>query len=477
MSTAVSDIPVADGSPVQGEVLSADLQKVGAALTEYSKVDAGLAQLRQTYGAVIYDVKTTAGMDAARKARLAVREPRYRVEEIRKSAKAPLLALGKQIDGEAKRITAALLEIETPIDEQIRAEETRRETERKAKEDAERARVLAIQTKLAKLQSLPEAYTSALAPAKLAEIIAQLEGGLTFDYQEFADAAEALRQAALVALRAAHIEALERVEREAAAEAERAADEARRAAERAAEEARIREERARLEAEQAEADARMKAERERMEAERARIEAEQRRNAEIDLRIRALAGPQHLTATDAPILIRQALETIEDAQLSAEDYGDRIEEARAARLAGLRRLRELLAAAMEHRAEQERLAQQRAEQEALAKAQAEREAEIARKEQEQASADAERKWLAEQEAKKEAERKAEAERIERERQEREAEQARRRAESGEQFLRMSAEDIVRWIASELGCERIIVAERFAEIPREDWLALTQEVPK
>ena len=137
MSTAVSDIPVADGSPVQGEVLSADLEKVGAALTEYSKVDAGLAQLRQTYGAVIYDVKTAAGMDAARKARLAVREPRYRVEEIRKSAKGPLIALGKQIDGEAKRITAALLEIETPIDEQIRAEETRRETERKAKEDAE----------------------------------------------------------------------------------------------------------------------------------------------------------------------------------------------------------------------------------------------------------------------------------------------------------------------------------------------------
>ena len=71
VSTAVSDIPVADGSPVQGEVLSADLEKVGAALTEYSKVDAGLAQLRQTYGAVIYDVKTAAGMDAARKARLA----------------------------------------------------------------------------------------------------------------------------------------------------------------------------------------------------------------------------------------------------------------------------------------------------------------------------------------------------------------------------------------------------------------------
>ena len=472
MSTAESQVIAAP----EGELLSADLQKVGAALTEYSKVDAGLAELRKTYGAVIYDVKTTAGMDAARKARLAVREPRYRVEEIRKSAKAPLLALGKQIDGEAKRITAALLEIETPIDEQIRAEETRRETERKAKEEAELARVLAIQTKLAKLQSLPEAYTSALAPAKLAEIIAQLEGGLTFDYQEFADAAEALRQAALVALRAAHIEALERVEREAAAEAERAADEARRAAERAAEEARIREERARLEAEQAEADARMKAERERMEAERARIEAAQRRNAEIDQRIRALSGPAYLTATDSPVLIDQVLGQLADATLTEADYGERLGEAQEARKAGVTRLQALWKAALAHKEEHERLARQRAEQEELARAQAEREAEIARREREQEAAEAERKWLAEQEAQKEAERKAEAERLERERQEREAEQARRRAESGEQFLRMNAEGIVRWIASELGCERIIVAERLAEIPREDWLALTQEVP-
>ena len=448
-------------STAESEVLSADLEKVGAALTEYSKVDAGLAELRQTYGAVIYDVKTAAGMDAARKARLAVREPRYRVEEIRKSAKAPLLALGKQIDGEAKRITAALLEIETPIDEQIRAEEARRETERKAKEEAELARVLAIQTKLAKLQSLPEAYTSALAPAKLAEIIAQLEGGLTFDYQEFADAAEALRQAALVALRAAHIEALERVEREAAAEAERAADEARRAAERAAEEARIREERARLEAEQAEADARMKAERERMEAERARIEAAQRRNAEIDQRIRVLSGPAHLTATDSPDLIDQALGSLTDAPLTEADYGERLPEAEQARKAGVERLQALWRAASAHKDEQQRLTQQRAEQEEREREQAARQADIERREREQREAEEQRKA----QLKAELDRKAA-----------EAAQERKRQEAAEALRRriseLTAEDIVRWIASELGCEWGPVAARIAAIPHQDWIALT-----
>ena len=461
MSTAESEV-------IQTEVPapSADLDKVSTALAEYSKVDAGLADLRQTYGGVLYDVATPAGLDAARKARLAVREPRYRVEEIRKSAKAPLLALGKQIDGEAKRITAALLEIETPIDEQIRAEETRRETERKAKEDAERARVLAIQTKLAKLQSLPEAYTSALAPAKLAEIITQLEAGLTFDYQEFSDAAEALRQFALVALRQAHVEAIEREEQEAAAEAASAAEEARLAAERAAEAARIA-------AEQAAAEERLREERAKLEAE----QAEQRRNAEIDQRIRALSGPAHLTATDSPLLIDQAVAQLADATLTEADYGERLAEAQEARKAGVTRLQALWKAALAHKEEQERLARQRAEQEELARAQAEREAEIARREREQEAAAAERKWLAEQEAKKEAERKAEAERIERERQEREAEQARRRAAIIAQLSKMTAEDIVRWIASELGCEWSIVAARLAEIPREERLALTQEVPK
>ena len=81
------------------------------------------------------------------------------------------------------------------------------------------------------------------------------------------------------------------------------------------------------------------------------------------------------------------------------------------------------------------------------------------------------------EAKKEAERKAEAERIERERQEREAAEAKRRAELVARLAQMTAEDIARWIASELGCSAAVVAARLAEIPREDWLALTQEGAK
>ena len=414
----------------------------------------------------IVTITNADGYQQVHGARMALKTMRVTIEKAGKAAREDATAFSKAVIAEEKRLIGLISPEEERLATLQTAWDEARAAEKREREERERARVLAIQTKLAKLQSLPEAYTSALAPAKLAEIITQLEAGLTFDYQEFSDAAEALRQFALVALRQAHVEAIEREEQEAAAEAARAAEEARLSAERAAEAARIA-------AEQAAAEERLREERAKLEAE----QAEQRRNAEIDQRIRALSGPAHLTATDSPLLIDQAVAQLADATLTEADYGERLAEAQEARKAGVTRLQALWKAALAHKEEQERLAHQRAEQEELARAQAEREAEIARREREQEAAEAERKWLAEQEAQKEAERKAEAERIERERQEREAEQARRRAAIIAQLSKMTAEDIVRWIASELGCEWSIVAARLAEIPRKDWVALTQEGAK
>ena len=109
--------------------MSTNIEKVSGALAEFSRVEAGIAALTKAYAGVVYDVTTTEGMGAAREARRIIREPRYEVEKVRKDAKAPLLALGKEIDAEAKRITAALLAIEEPIDQQIAAEEARKEAE------------------------------------------------------------------------------------------------------------------------------------------------------------------------------------------------------------------------------------------------------------------------------------------------------------------------------------------------------------
>jgi hypothetical protein len=114
-----------------------DIEQVQGVLTEFSRVEAGLAALRAKHGNTVYEVTTTAGMDAAKAARAEIREPRFAVEKVRKAAKAPLLAIGRRIDAEAARITDAILAIETPIDDQIKVEEARKVAEREAKRAAE----------------------------------------------------------------------------------------------------------------------------------------------------------------------------------------------------------------------------------------------------------------------------------------------------------------------------------------------------
>ena len=112
--------------------MSTELTEVTKAVAEFDRVGAGLAELRKQYGNVVYDVTTTAGMNDAKVARAAIREPRYEIERIRKAAKAPILALGKKLDTEAARITSELEKLERPIDGAIKAEEDRKEAEKQA---------------------------------------------------------------------------------------------------------------------------------------------------------------------------------------------------------------------------------------------------------------------------------------------------------------------------------------------------------
>lgn len=114
--------------------MSTELTEVTKAVAEFDRVALGLASLREKYGSVVYDVATTAGMTDAKAARLAIREPRYEIERIRKAAKAPILALGKKLDSEAAQITGELEKLEAPIDGAIKAEEERKEREKNAAE-------------------------------------------------------------------------------------------------------------------------------------------------------------------------------------------------------------------------------------------------------------------------------------------------------------------------------------------------------
>jgi hypothetical protein len=208
------------------EETGTDIEQVQGVLAEFSRVEAGLAALRERHGNVIYEVTTTAGLEAAKAARAEIRAPRHAVEKVRKAAKAPLLALGKRIDQEAIRITEAILEVEQPIDDQIKAEEARRLADREAKRAAEVERLrLEAAEKLRMEQEQLEAQRAEIAAEqkRLAEERARIEAEAAAARKKADDeAAEARREAELEM--AAQRKALADERAKAEAEARRVAD-------------------------------------------------------------------------------------------------------------------------------------------------------------------------------------------------------------------------------------------------------------
>lgn len=284
--------------------MNKDLDLVSTALAEFSAVEAGLQALRQQYAGVVYDVTTTDGMQSAKAARLAIREPRYEVERIRKAAKAPIIALGKTLDADAARITAELEKIENPIDQQIKLEEARKEREREAKIAAEAARVGSIQQRIAELRGC-QVLTPASGSDLIGQHIADLEAiPVDESFEEFYQQALDAKTGGLARLSALHTSALaheaeqarikaereelarlraeqearDRVERERIAAEEREAKKAREAADREAAE-QIRIEREKLAEERRQQDAATAAENARLAAERAELTRQQEAEA------------------------------------------------------------------------------------------------------------------------------------------------------------------------------------------------------
>ena len=141
------------------------------------------------------DVATTKALDEAKRVRAEIREPRYECEKIRKALKAPALAHAKLIDTEAARITAELLAIETPWDEAIKEEETRKEAEKEAKASAERARITAIHERIASIRGFHtlavECRTAERAMTVATKLVAAwMEFDIEADFAEFSTEAQ-----------------------------------------------------------------------------------------------------------------------------------------------------------------------------------------------------------------------------------------------------------------------------------------------
>lgn len=348
---------------------TSNLQKVTGALTQFKTVDAGIAALREKYAGVVYDCKTTEGFEEAKAARLAIRTPRYLVENIRKDAKAPILALGRELDAEAARITAALEKIEKPIDDQIKAEETRREEERQRKIREETERVQKIRDRIAALNGLPTSFAASPSQDIVVAIETLTHTPIDDSFAEFKEEAERAHGAALVALQKCHEAAVAREAEQRRVEAQLA-------------------ELARLRAEQ---EAREKAEREaaakreREEAERrAKEAAEQKRVADIRARIDGIRSLPTAYAGKPSDVVRLAFRDLREAT-SFESFAEFGNEARQAYAEALTALETEYQAALKREADLRELEQLRAERAAREEAEAKAAAEKAAAEQAEAA--------------------------------------------------------------------------------------------
>ena len=294
-------------------------ETLNSGLREIDEVSTGLADLAKKYESTVYPVNTTEGMDQAKKARAEIREVRYDIERKRKEIKSKLAQAGKQIEARAGEITLALMKLEVPIDQQIKAEEARKEAERQAKIEAERQRQQAIRAQLDAIMQMP-----ASTPRTIEALSAAIE---TLDsmtpteavFQEFLEQAISLREKALETLRKAHSEEVAAEERRAQFERERAE---------------LEEERKRLSAEREEEERRAaaRAEQERIDAMRAEEVRKQREAQEYLAHCNAKISDVRLLARGAskrPLEhLRANLKIVRETELTEENFGPVLGDAR-----------------------------------------------------------------------------------------------------------------------------------------------------
>jgi hypothetical protein len=183
-------------APIEGELVESS-----SAIAEYRPTAAALAGMREALAGKEWDLTTVKGNEEARQTRLVLVRLRTSLEAERKRLKQPHLDAGKLIDDEAKRITAAIEEMENPLDKLIKDDENRREREKQEREAvaAEHRRQQIL--KVGHITHLPLTHIGASADG-LREAIAALEDDGLHDFdEEHLPMAEAAREQALVHLR------------------------------------------------------------------------------------------------------------------------------------------------------------------------------------------------------------------------------------------------------------------------------------
>lgn len=208
-----------DGAEIHELIDRAEI-KDGQAIVAYSRTQAAVAELRQKYQGAKYDLTTTAGDKAARAGRLELVTTRTSLEKKRKELKAPAVEFGRMVDAEAARLAAEILALEGPIDAQIKADEQRRENERRAREEAEAARKKVHTDAIAKIAGYV-ALAADLPSERIGAGITFLEGMELAGFEEYTSEATETRNRTVEALRALQTKAKAREEEAARLKAER----------------------------------------------------------------------------------------------------------------------------------------------------------------------------------------------------------------------------------------------------------------
>lgn len=262
--------------------MNTDIEK---GVVRFRLADSKIAELREMFSGLRAD--TSEGYVEVTKAIATTRALRVNVEKTRKELKASALEYGRTVDGEAKRLTAMLEDIEEPLKLEKQAIDDEKLRAKREKEEAERA---AIEAAIAEKREAEEKRLKADRDAEELRLAEERK------------AIEAER-AKLEADRAAERQRVEAEQRKVAEQ--QAAERAKLDADRREYEAKQAAERQRLEAQQREIEA-QREEANRIERERlAAIKAEQdRKEAEINARIESERLAKEKSEAEAAELAR-----------------------------------------------------------------------------------------------------------------------------------------------------------------------------
>lgn len=297
-------------------------------LAQFKEAEAGMLALAEKYRAVVFDVKTTKGMNEAKAARLDLRENgRLALTRAETRVKADVNSLKSVMSDEVDRLVAIVKPAEDAIDAQIKAEEKRKADEKAERERIEAERVAKHRERLAKIPAyLTHCQQPGMTAARIAAGI-ELLAKTTFgpDWQEFAVPAANAQCETLEAMRKLHAQAVEREAETVRLEAQRAEQE-------------------RIAEQQAEAQRQLAAQAATLAANVARVTGLQARIAEIHA---AATGHEHST----PAMLREAAIAVASLDVSEAEYQEFAAQAQGAKDMTIAMLDRLHAAAMQRQAE------------------------------------------------------------------------------------------------------------------------------